>query len=69
MQTRILTHTHTHTDAQKTFLGRVCVKFAQNGGHEKATEKPHKKNTKNAQPLFLQADEGHQKATQKSTKR
>ena len=28
---------------QKTFPGRVRVKFAQNEGHEKATEKPRKK--------------------------
>ena len=32
--------------AQKTVPGRVRVKFAQNGGHEKATKKPRKKHEK-----------------------
>ena len=36
---------------QETFLGQVRVNFAQNEGHEKATEKP-RKNTKKAQRLF-----------------
>ena len=41
---------------QKTVPGRVRVKFAQNGGHEKATKKPrknHEKETKKARTLFL----------------
>ena len=46
---------------QKTFLGRVRVKFAQNEGHEKAT----KKTTKKAQTLFFQEDEGHEQIEQK----
>ena len=57
--------------SQKTFPGRVRLKFAQNEGHEKATKKPrknHEKATKNAQTLFFQADEGHEKATEKPRK-
>ena len=46
------------TLSQKTFPGRVRVKFAQNEGHEKAM--------KNAQTLFFHADEGHEKVTSKN---
>ena len=48
---------------QKTVPGRVRVKFAQNEGHEKATEKPRKNHEK-----ATQADEGHEKATKKPRK-
>ena len=46
------------TFCQKTFPGRIDVKCAQNA---KAT----KKNTKKAQTLFFQADEGYEKAKEK----
>ena len=38
---------------QKTVPGRVRVKFAQNGGHEKATKKPRKSNEKGPNTVFL----------------
>ena len=41
----------------KTFPGRVRVKFAQNEGHEKATETPQKKNHEKRPNTVFQADE------------
>ena len=38
---------------QKTFPGRVRVKFAQNEGHEKATKKPRKSREKRPNTVFL----------------
>ena len=46
-------------ESQKTFLGRVYKKIAQNEGHEK----PQKK--RRGPTLFFQADKGHEKATEK----
>ena len=63
----LLSFSFRHNDFQKTFPGRVRVKFAQNEGHEKP-RKSHTKATKNAQTLFFQADEGHAKATKKPRK-
>ena len=40
-------------NSQKTVPGRVRVKFAQNGGHEKATKKPRKSNEKGPNTVFL----------------
>ena len=53
---------------QKTVPGRVRVKFAQNGGHEKATKKPRKSNEKGPNTVFLDR-RGPRKSHEKTTKK
>ena len=54
LRTKIFTDTRIFPKSlhQKTFLGRVRVKFAQNEGHEKATKKPRKNHEKGPNTVF-----------------